>query len=163
VALVDYFLRIDGVDGESTDSKHKGWIDVDSWSWGESQSATTHPGGGGGGAGKVAFQDFHFTTKVSKASPKLFLACASGQHLKEAQLVARKAGKAQQEFLTWTFSDLLVSSYQTSGIEAGDTLPMDQVLLNVSRVKVEYRAQKADGSLDAAMTAGWDIKTNKKV
>jgi type VI secretion system secreted protein Hcp len=163
VALVDYFLRIDGVDGESTDSKHKGWIDVDSWSWGESQSATTHPGGGGGAAGKVAFQDFHFTTKVSKASPKLFLACASGQHLKEAQLVARKAGKAQQEFLTWTFSDLLVSSYQTSGIEAGDTLPMDQVSLNVSRVKVEYRAQKADGSLDAAVTAGWDIKTNKKV
>jgi type VI secretion system secreted protein Hcp len=162
MAAVDYFLRIDGVAGESTDSKHKGWLDVESWSWGETQSGTVHAGGGGG-AGKVQFQDFHFTTKVSKASPKLFLACASGQHLKEAQLVARKAGKGQQEFLQWTFSDLLVSSYQTGGSEAGDLLPMDQVSLNFAKVKVSYKAQKADGSLDAAITAGWDIKTNKKI
>jgi type VI secretion system secreted protein Hcp len=162
VALVDYFLLIDGIEGESLDSKHAKWIDVDSWSWGETvpvQPAT----GAGAGAGKVSFQDFHFTTRVSKASPKLFLACASGQHVKEARLVGRKAGKGQQDFLTWTFSNVLVSSYQTSGSEAGDTLPMDHVSLNVSRAKVEYRAQKADGSLDAAVTAGWDAKTNKKV
>ena len=162
MAVVDYFLQIDGIDGESTDSKHKGWLDIDSWSWGETQSATTH-GGGGGAAGKVAVQDFHFTTRVSKASPKLFLACASGQHLKQARLVARKAGKGQQEFLSWTFSDILVSSYQTGGSEAADVLPTDQVSLNFSKLAVEYRAQKPDGSLDAAVTAGWDIKTNKKV
>jgi type VI secretion system secreted protein Hcp len=98
---------------------------------------------------------------VSKASPKLFLACASGQHLKEARLVGRKAGKDLQEFLTWTFSDVLVSSYQTGGTE--QALPMDSVSLNFSKVSVAYKAQKADGSLDTAVTAGWDIKTNKKV
>jgi type VI secretion system secreted protein Hcp len=160
---IDYFLQITGVEGESVDAKHKGFIDVDSWSWGEAQSAGAHPAGGGGGAGKVAFQDFHFVSRVSKASPTLFLACASGQHLKEAKLVARKAGgKGQQEFLTWTFSDLLVSSYQTGGSEAADT-PMDQVSLNFAKVKVEYKAQKADGTLDAPITAGWDITKNTKV
>ena len=35
---VDYFLKIDGIDGESNDSKHKGSIDVESWSWGETQT-----------------------------------------------------------------------------------------------------------------------------
>jgi type VI secretion system secreted protein Hcp len=159
---VDYFLKIDGVEGESADAKHKGWIDVESWSWGESQSASPQHGGGGG-AGKVAFQDFHFVTKVSKASPKLFLACASGQHLKEAKLVARTAGKDQQEFLTWTFSDLLVSSYQSGGTEGGGQPPLDSISLNVASAKVEYKLQKADGSLDAPVTAGWDIKTNTKV
>jgi type VI secretion system secreted protein Hcp len=162
MAAVDYFLQIDGVEGESIDAKHKGWIDVDSWSWGES-NPTPVSAGGGGGAGKVQMQDFHFVTRVSKASPKLFLACASGQHLKEAKLVARKAGKGQQEFLTWTFADLLVSGYQTGGSEGGDMLPMDQVSLNFAKVKLEYRAQKADGSLDAATTAGWDVKSNKKL
>jgi type VI secretion system secreted protein Hcp len=161
VAAIDYFLHIDGVEGESTDAKHKAWIDVDSWSWGETQTAAAHPGGGGG-AGKVAIQDFHFVTRVSKASPKLFLACAAGQHFKEAKLVGRKAGKGQQEFLTWTFSDVLVSSYQTGGSEAGD-LPTDQASLNFSKVKVEYRAQKADGSLEAPVTAGWDVKANSKL
>jgi type VI secretion system secreted protein Hcp len=161
VAVNDYFLQIDGIEGESTDAKHKGWIDVESWSWGEAQTGTLHTGGGGG-AGKVAFQDFHFTTKVNKASPKLFLACASGQHLKEARLVARRAGKDQQEYLTWTFSDLLVSSYQTGGAEGSNMPPLDSVSLNVTKAKVEYRALKADGSLDAPITAGWDSKTNKK-
>jgi type VI secretion system secreted protein Hcp len=158
---LDYFLQIAGVEGESTDAKHKGWIDVDSWSWGETQP-TPPASGGAAGAGKVQMQDFHFVSRVSKASPTLFLACAKGQHFKEAKLVGRKAGKAQQEFLTWTFEDILISSYQTGGSEGGDLLPSDQVSLNFAKIKVEYRAQKADGSLDAAVSAGWDVKSNKQ-
>src|SRR5258708_6839256 len=98
MAAVDFFLKVDGVDGESSDSKHKGWIDIESWSFSEAQTGT-HSGGGGGGAGKVAMQDFTFTTKVSKASPKLFLSCATGEHHKNALLTCRKAGKDQQEYL----------------------------------------------------------------
>jgi type VI secretion system secreted protein Hcp len=156
----DYFLQITGIAGESTDAKHKGWIDVESWSWGET-NAVAAPAGGGAGAGKVQMQDFHFTTQVSKASPALFLACASGQHVKEARLAAVKAGAMQQEFLTWTFSDVLVSGYHT-GAAAGD-LVMDQVSFTFSKIKVEYKAQKADGSLDTAIVAGWDAKANKKL
>jgi type VI secretion system secreted protein Hcp len=159
--VADYFLQITGVAGESVDAKHKGWIDVESWSWGE-----TNPGqaaaGGGAGAGKVQMQDLHFTTRVSKASPVLFLACASGQRMKEARLAAVHAGGMQQEFLTWTFTDILVSGYQTGGA-GGEIVPMDSISLSFSKVKVEYKAQKADGSLNAAVTAGWDLKANKKL
>ena len=73
MAAVDYFLKIDGIEGESQDHKHKNEIDVESWSWGETNSGT-HAGGGGGGAGKVQMQDFHFVMKVNKATPKLMLA-----------------------------------------------------------------------------------------
>ena len=38
MAAVDYFLKFDGIKGESADVKHKDEIDVESWSWGE-----THP------------------------------------------------------------------------------------------------------------------------
>ena len=158
--MADYFLEITGIEGESLDSKHKGAIDVMSWSWGETQSGTTHAGSGGG-AGKVDFGDFNFATRVSKASPKLFLACATGQHFKEAKLTARKAGKGQQEFLTWTFSDVLVSSYQTAGSD-GDDGPTDAVSLNFSKAQISYKGQKPDGSLDTPVTAGFDAKTNKK-
>jgi type VI secretion system secreted protein Hcp len=163
VAAATYFLRIDGVEGESTDAKHKGWIDVQSWSWGETQTGAHGTGGGGAAAGKVVMQDLHVLSHVSKASPQLFLACASGQHIKEAKLIGRKAGKGQQDFLTWTFSDVLVSSYQTSGSQGGDALPVDQLSLNFAKVKVEYKAQKADGSLDAAVSAGWDLTANTKI
>lgn len=156
---VDYFLQIAGIEGESQDAKHKGWLDVMSWSWGESHPEA--PGaGGGGGAGKVSMQDFNFMVQTSKASPKLFLACAAGQHFKEAKLVGRKAGKDQQEYLTWTFSDILVSGFQVS---ASSEVPVESVSLSYAKVKLEYRPQKADGSLDGPISAGWDLKANKKL
>ena len=60
-------------------------------------------------------QDFHFTMSTNKASPKLFLACANGEHIKSAKLTCRKAGKDQQDYLKVTFTDLLVSQFQTNG------------------------------------------------
>ena len=114
MAAVDYFLKLDGIKGESQDSKHKDEIDLESWSWGETQTGT-FSGGGGGGAGKVSMQDFQFVMKVNTASPKLLKACASGEHIKNAVLTCRKAGKEQQEFLKIILSDVLVSSYHTGG------------------------------------------------
>ena len=159
MAAVDYFLKIDGIKGESTDSKHKDEIDVESFSWGASQSAT--PVGGGGGAGKVQVQDFHFVMRTNKASPTIFFNLASGTHIKQAVLYARKAGKDQLEFLKLAFSDILISSYQTGGSQ--DVVPTDQVSINFAKIEFEYRPQKADGTLDAAVTASWDVKANKAV
>ena len=156
----DYFLQITGIAGESTDAKHKSWIDVEAWSWGEANPQPVSAGSGSA-AGKVQMQDFNIATRTSKASPALFLACATGQHMKEAKLVGVKTGPTQQEFLTWTFSDVLVSGYQIAAA-AGD-VPMDQITFTFSKIKVEYRAQKADGSLETPIVAGWDKKTNKKV
>jgi len=156
---VDYFLKIDGIPGESEDAKHKNEIDLESWSWGESNSGT-HAAGGGGGAGKVSMNDFNFVMRVNKASPKLFLACASGQHIKEALLTCRKAGKEQQEYLKIKFSDLLVASYQTGG-SSGDVVPAEQIALNFSKIELSYAPQKADGSLDSPVVHNWNLKENK--
>jgi type VI secretion system secreted protein Hcp len=157
---MDFFLHIDGVPGESKDAKHQDWLDVFAWSWGESHSAIASPAGGG--AGKANFQDVTVTTPISKASPALFLACAAGKHFKQAKLTGRHRGGAPDDFLTWTFSDVLVTSFQTGASEGQDTI-VENVSLNFSKVAVSYKGQKADGSLDAPVTAGWDIKKNTKV
>ncbi len=158
---VDYFLKIDGIDGESSDHKHSKEIEVQSWSWGETNHGDAAHGGGLG-AGKVSMQDFHFTMHVCKATPKLMEHCATGQHIKTAELTCRKAGKDQQEFLKIKMSDLIVSSFQHGGSH-GDVIPIDQISLNFSKIEYEYKAQKADGTLDGAIKAGWDLKQNKKV
>jgi type VI secretion system secreted protein Hcp len=157
---VDYFLSIDGVAGESLDDKHKGAIDVLSWSWGEANSGSI-VAGGGAGAGKVAFNDFSFTMNVSKATPALFQACANGQHFKEARLTGRQAGRAQADYLTWTFSDVLVSSYQTGGSQ-GDDRPVENVGLTFTKAQLSYAPQKPDGTLDTPLKAGWDLRLNTK-
>lgn len=157
---VDFFLKIDGIEGESTDAKHKGEIDVLSWSWGAAQGGT-HASGGGGGAGKVSMSDFTFVMTVNKATPKLMLACADGEHLKKAVLICRKAGKEQQEYLKVTLSDLLVSSYQTGGNQHGELLPTDQISLNFAKIEFDYKEQKPDGTLGGSVKTGWDLKSNK--
>lgn len=162
MAAVDYFLKIEGIEGESQDHKHKAEIDVLSWSWGESNSGNAASAHGGHGTGKVSMQDFHFTMKVNKATPKLMLACASGEHIKKATLTCRKAGKDQQEYMTINFTDILVSSYQTGG-SLGDVIPTDQISMNYSKIEYEYKEQKADGTLGGPVKAGWDLKANKKV
>jgi type VI secretion system secreted protein Hcp len=106
-------------------------------------------------------QDFHFVMKLNKATTALMKACATGEHIKTATLTARKAGKDQQEYLTFKFSDVLVSSYQTAGTGGGDIQPSDQVSLNFAKIEVEYRPQKADGSPGPSERFGFDLKTNK--
>ena len=159
MAAVDYFIKFDGIKGESADAKHKDEIDVESWSWGE-----THAGAApssGGGAGKVSMQDFHFVMRLNRASPSLMKACATGQHIKMATLSGRKAGKGQQEYLTFKFHDVLVSSVQTGGSEDTDVVPTDQVSFNFAKIEVEYKPEKADGSLGLAVQFRYDLKANK--
>jgi type VI secretion system secreted protein Hcp len=160
MAAVDYFLKIDGIEGESQDDKHEGEIDIESFSWGATQSGTIAVGGGGG-AGKVSMQDFHFAMGVNKASPALFLACAQGDHIKNAILTCRKAGKEQQEFMKITMSDVLVSSFQTGGSGAGDVVPTDQISLNFAKIEVEYKEQDATGKLMGSTKKWFDLKSVK--
>ena len=160
MAAVDYFLKIKDIPGESQDEKHKGEIEMQSWSWGVSNTGTS-ASGGGSGAGKSSPQDFHFVMNVSKASPKLMQACANGAHLDEAIVIARKAGKGQQEYLKWTFTEGFVSSYQTGGSGHSDVTPTDQISLNFAKVQIDYKEQDKGGTLKGPVTCWYDWKQNK--
>jgi type VI secretion system secreted protein Hcp len=160
MAAVDYFLKIDGVEGESQDQTHKGEIQLSSWSWGASNTGTMQAGGGGGG-GKASMQDFSFSMPVNKATPKLMQKLASGEHIKRAVLTCRKAGKTPQEYLKVTFEDIIVSSYSTGGSQGGDTIPDEHIAMNFAKITFEYREQKADGSLGGAVVATHDMKRNQ--
>ncbi len=160
----DYLLEIDGIEGESTDDKHRGWLEIEAFSWGLTQ--LTALAGGGAGAGKPSFQDIHFTKLVDKSSPKLFLACASGQHIKKATLVVRRAGKELQEYYKVTLEDVLVSSYQSSGASGGPAgvaaaVPIDEFAMNYAKIEFSYRAQKPDGTLEQPVVASWDLRQNR--
>jgi type VI secretion system secreted protein Hcp len=161
MAQADYFLKIDGIPGESTDSKHKDEIELVSFSWGLS-NVHGHAGGAVGASSRRAdFQDFHFTRPFDKASPQLFLACASGKHIKEANLSVRRAGKSQVEYLKIKFSDVLITTVQ-DGAGGGDA-PQESVGLAFGRIDLEYHPQKASGAAAAALKAGWDLGKNIKV
>jgi type VI secretion system secreted protein Hcp len=156
----DAFLKLDGIPGESTDAKHKDEIEILSFSWGVSNSGATHSGGGGG-AGKATFQDFNFMSMLQKSSPKIWLACATGEHIKSAVLTLRKAGgdSAGAEFYKVTLTDVLVSSFQESGSEGGD-LPFDSFSLNYAKIRTDYTLVNQKGALGGTTSAEFDIGKN---
>lgn len=157
---VDYFLRIDGIPGESKDAKHKDEIEALAFSWGVSGSESAAPGGGGG-AGKAVFEDLLVVARTSKASPKLWLACAGGQHIKSATLTCRKAGQAQLEFLKITLTDVTITSYEIDGSD--EELPLDQIALSFGKVETAYTAQGPSGKAQPPVKAAWDLKKSAKV
>jgi type VI secretion system secreted protein Hcp len=157
MSAVDYFLKIDGIPGESQDAKHKDEIQVLSYSHGASQAGTM-AFGGGGGAGKVQMQDFHFMMCVNKASPKLWLACVTGDHIKSAVLTARKAGKTQVEYEKTTLTDLMVTAFNENGDANASSLPVNSISLTFAQMQIEYKVQNADGALGAATMAKYNLK-----
>jgi type VI secretion system secreted protein Hcp len=157
VAQADYFLKLDGIPGESQDSKHAGELDI----LGFEHSAVNRGSsakGGGSGAGKVELSDFHFTKSICKAGPKLFQACATGTHIASAVLTVRKAGGDQQEYLKITLTDSIVSGYENGGAGAAEVSPTEKFSLNYSTIKIEYKEQKADGTLAGTTTGSWNQK-----
>jgi len=158
VVASDIFAKLGDIKGESLDDKHKDEIEVLSWSWGVTNAAPASTGTGAG-AGKPKFQDFSFTHKIDKASPVLMQACATGVHLKEATITHRKAGKGQQEFLIIKMNDVIVTAL-TDG-DSSDGGSSETVSLAFAKVDVEYKPQKADGSLDAGLHFKYDLKANK--
>ena len=162
MAGFDYFLKIDGIEGESQREGHAGAIEVESFSWGESNAgAAAH--GGGGGAGKVSMQDFHFTMKLNKATPLLAAACATGQHIKEAVLIGMRGGERPQQFLKYRLTDVLVSSYQIAGDPPNEDRPGDQLSLDFAKIEFDYTPQQPDGSPGTPAHFGFDLKSNKAV
>jgi type VI secretion system secreted protein Hcp len=157
----DIHLKLGDIKGESTDDKHKDEIDVDSWSWGASNPGSMALGGGGG-TGKVSFSDLTFVHRVDKASPNLWKACSTGEHIKEATLSSAKQGKGPQDFLIVKMSDVLITSVSLAESNGSGSVPMENVGLQFAKVDLEYKPQKPDGSLDAGIHFKYDIKANKE-
>jgi type VI secretion system secreted protein Hcp len=154
----DIFAKIGDIKGESLDDKHKDEIEVLSFSWGVSNTGSM-ASGSGGGEGKATFHDLSFVHNVDKASPVLMQACATGTHLKDATITHRKAGQGQQEFMIVKMNDVIITSVTHGGSGDGHS---ENVSLAFAKVNVEYKPQKADGSLDAGIHFKYDLKAQKE-
>src|SRR5258708_17288915 len=153
----DIFAKSGDIKGESLDDKHKDEIEVLWYSWGVT-NAGSMAAGSGGGEGKATFHDLSFVHNIDKASPVLMQSCADGTHMKEATITHRKAGKGQHEYLIVKMNDVIITSVTHGGSGDGHS---ENVSLAFAKVNVEYKPQKADGSLDAGIHMKYDLKARK--
>jgi len=154
---VDYFWKLDSIQGESVDANHKNEIKLLSFSWGGTQK-TSVAGTGGSGAGKVDIADFSVMKHVDKASTPLFKALVSGTHIKTGTLTAVKAGSAGKPFLKIDFQELFVTSLQQA---ATDEVPTESVSFSYNQIAVEYSMQNEQGVVTSTGKVTYNLKENK--
>lgn len=162
MSSADYFLKIEGIDGESKDEKHSDEIEIMSFSFGASNTGTSSMGTGAG-SGKVNIHDFSFVKIIDKASSNLFKQVANGKHIATATLSCRKStgDGGQQDYLIIKFSDVVISSYQCGGSSGGSPIPSESISLNFTKIEYDYKPQNEKGALGASVKGGWDTKLNK--
>ncbi len=136
----DVFLRIAGADGESTNAAHKGWIDVQSWSWGLSQ-----PNAGIGSAVAAGPWVGHVTVvkRIDKATPPLFQWCSDGTVLALVTVELARPGGGPA-YLKYELQDALVTSI-THGDVDGDGVPEETVMLDFTGGKLTYTQLDTSG------------------
>jgi type VI secretion system secreted protein Hcp len=155
---VDFFLKVDGADGESTQSGHSNEIKIHSFSWGCSQQ-TSVSGSGGSAAGKASLSDISIMKDLDKASPEMFKMLLTGKHIATAVLTAQKATGTTTgaPFLTITFGEVFVTSQQISG---SSEIPSESVSFSYNTIKFDYSTQGDDGTLTSTGAISFDVKTS---
>jgi type VI secretion system secreted protein Hcp len=157
---VEMFLKLTGIDGESTDAKHKGEIDVLAWSWGLSNEAAP-PAGGGAGTGRAKVENISIQKLVDIASPLLLFFSAQGKHISDGTLTTRKASKGAKggnEFLLFKMTDVIVTSVHVAASQDTNQ-PAESITLSFGKVEFDYRP---DGSPGTEIFFRWDVAANKK-
>jgi len=154
---VDYFLKLDGIQGESVDDKHKNEIQIMSWSWGASQVSSV-AGTGGSGAGKADLSDFSIMTYFDKATPKFFKSIIAGAHIATGTMSAVKSGADGKPYLKVDFKELFVSSLQISG---SSEIPTVSLSFTYNEIKIDYSTQDEKGNLASTGPITYNLKANK--
>jgi len=160
----DCFLKIDGVPGESTEDKHKDWIEVLSYYNGMTNTATRMGGGMVMLINRPTHEDFMVTKPLDKSSPKLALYCCNGQHIREVTLELFKnfPGTGSDRFMKYTLSDVIITSVRTSGgTISSEASPIEEVSFNYGKIEWAYTEHGADGRAKGDVKTNWDLTANK--
>jgi type VI secretion system secreted protein Hcp len=160
----DMFLKLDGIAGDSTDDKHKSEINLESFAFavGRGGDGTGSAAGVAGAAStpKGRLQTLRVDKVYDAASPKLFRAAASGQHIKTAVLTFRRSSDDNIEFLTYTMRDIQVTSYDQGGKD-GDDRDLgsleEEVGLTAAKVHVTEQTVDSDGKKGPVVSADWTL------
>ena len=175
MAGFDIFLKLDGIDGESTTKGHEKEIEVVSY---DQQIDSTVPSsggvGGGGGAGKATFSGVRFRKLLDTASIPIALACASGLHIASARFAFRRA---PLDFYVVALEDVVVThagqcattgaqsplEFETLAKSSAGAALLEEVTMHFAKIRWEYRPMGPKGTGLPPITGGWDVKANRKL
>lgn len=161
----DGFIQVQGIKGDSSDSAHKDWIEIQAFSHSITQSTGgaasaqgTHAGG------RVDHGDFSIVKRLDTSSAPLFLHCCTAKPIPEVKVQLCRAMGEKTTFMEYTFKDVIVSSVKPSGSTSGeDLIPLEEVSFRYGEIHLAYTPTdpRSGGKTAAAVKAAWSTLENK--
>ena len=157
---VDYFLKINGINGESLQVNHKQEMEMLSWSFGETMKATP-AAGTQGGVEKVKLGEFNFTKRLDISSPQLHSQNSAGALIQWARFTARRAGETggqPVDYLFVDFGQVVITHYEITG-RGDDGWPTENIAFSYKIIVMNYR-QMVNGVAQGTIPGGYNSMTN---
>lgn len=121
------FVRIEGIDGESTDANHMKWIEIISASFEMAKPSER---------GSSMLSDFMVLKTLDKSSPLLMKSLQEGKKFKEIKIDLCKPGGGC--YMQYILKDVFISEYKMSGPSCNEERPTEKVSFNFESMKVKY-------------------------
>jgi type VI secretion system secreted protein Hcp len=155
--LLDFGQHIPG-ESQDPNAAYTNKIEIDDFTFGQSAIGTTQTGTGSA-SGKIRAHDFVFTKHVDRSSPTIIQTCALGnQFANPVTLTCRRTGTAGgglTPYLVVVFTNVMFSSYQTSGSNNDSGLPAESISLAFAKLEFRYTPQD-QGVSQGVMAASYD-------
>ena len=156
------YLKIDGVEGDVTESTHKNWVECDSMNWNVSRTLSTKTGQGKDRESTSPhISEIKLTTKMDKTSPVFFSEACVGQGKTAIIHLVQTSPNGVETFMEYTLTNTLVSGYSVSVDE--DNRPKEEIILNFTKIEMKYTPWDEAHRPEGSVPAGYDIALGVKL
>jgi type VI secretion system secreted protein Hcp len=160
--MKDIYLKFNGpnIKGESQDSEHADWIEIQSWSHNIAQPrSATSSTAGGQTAERVFHDEHHFTKDLDIVTPLLYQHASAGTTFEEVTIdFLRADGEKRVKYLEVKLKNVLIGTVASA--VSGEGLPVDSFSLKYSAISWVYTKQKIGGAPGGNSQGSWNLAKN---
>ncbi len=158
----DAYLKIECINGESEDERHRNWIEVSNVLYAVHQPrADVLSTAGGHTTGRADLYPITFKKLTDTSSPLLLQTCATGKTIPKATfefLQADGDGKPITYFKI-DLENLIIASITPDSGDGG--IITERVQLAFAKIKWNYVKQSIRGGSQGNTSGGWDCSAHK--
>ncbi|MBI3899798.1 MAG: type VI secretion system tube protein Hcp [Gammaproteobacteria bacterium] len=158
------FMNYEGIKGESSDSGHSQWIDIDRLSWGVGRKVTSASSTTGDReSNNAVITDLTLTRRVDSATPKFFLesCCGTGKKV-TLHLTKTGQGSGADIYLEYILKNAVISQYNVDATSNSSERPLERMVLSFVEIEVKYTPYDQNGEALSPTAVGFNTATNSK-
>jgi type VI protein secretion system component Hcp len=159
------YLKLGSLQGAVTTGPYKGWIEVESYSWGFSVAVQTTVGASGNrlSAGKVTPGDLHIIKRQDDTTTTFMLQSLQGKNTDTATLAVtlQASEDGSDRYMEYAMENVICSSFNTTGSQEGGE-PMENISLNFSKIEFN-QFLKDEAQNERVVRGGYDFTKAAKI